>query len=278
MTATIIDTILIYLATSNGSVDRAPRGVRHSRWQPLLCHLCVKLGCIHVINPADNDDMFILFICMLGEELCSWPHTRASPTARTLGSVVPQWRSCAFRIQLRRSTEIYVSLLARCLYGYSHVDTAGRPAVYTLQEPLARHRRPDPGDAAKTFKWNRLYGLDVPTLSSAAPPTRVRNGGIRYANVTFELRLSYVTSHFCHCAATLTRRHGSDRIESSSFFLSTVVPSLRCRFRLRLFCDPMQRAPLPEAPCFRRLISLERMIIAISWVINARTLIFRVVL
>lgn len=23
---------------------------------------------IHVINPADNDDMFILFICMLGEE------------------------------------------------------------------------------------------------------------------------------------------------------------------------------------------------------------------
>lgn len=38
-------------------------------WESLANHLCVKLRCIPIINPADNDDMFIFFICMLGEEL-----------------------------------------------------------------------------------------------------------------------------------------------------------------------------------------------------------------
>ena len=42
----------------------------YSAVPPLSLSLSLSLRArrIHVINPADNDDMFILFICMLGEE------------------------------------------------------------------------------------------------------------------------------------------------------------------------------------------------------------------
>lgn len=90
-------------------------GIRHGcrNWEPLASHLCIKLRCIPIINPADNDDMFILFICILGEELFVAAH-RSQSDCPTAWLCCPQWRSNA-PYQLHHSTEIYVSSAVRCI-------------------------------------------------------------------------------------------------------------------------------------------------------------------
>lgn len=68
-----IATVPTVASTRDGRRGRARNG-NHCR---ATC--ASSLGVSHVINPADNDDMFILFICMLGEELfLAAPHRSQS--------------------------------------------------------------------------------------------------------------------------------------------------------------------------------------------------------